>query len=434
MNSELPRRLGLFDALAIVIGIIIGGGIFLVPNLIAQNLTTAPAILGVWVFAGVVSFFGALACAELGASMPATGGMYVFLREAFGPLAGFLCGWTVFLVAGTAQVAWLGVVFTLYVSYFHPLEPIASKGIALAALAVFAIINYRGVTLGALVQKLFTSAKLVGILVIVGGAFFFGHAAAAPVVAAAPIKLSGFGVALISCLLSYDGWAQMSYVAGEVRNPTRNVLLALAIGVGVVMSVYLLANAAYLRVLSIPEIAASAHVGADAAERVMGPLGGTLVSLVIMLSIVGTLNGCFLTMPRVYFAQARDGLFFRRFAEIHPRYQTPGFAIAAQAVWSAVLIMTGSYETLVVYAMFALWLIYAFMIAAVMVLRRTQPDLPRPYKMWGYPLTPLLFLAIALLFLGNMLFTTPGPAFAGLGLIAAGVPVYFFWRRKSKIE
>jgi APA family basic amino acid/polyamine antiporter len=430
LKTELPRRLGLFDALAIVIGIIIGGGIFLVPNLIAQNLTTAQAILGVWIFAGVVSFFGALACAELGAAMPATGGMYVFLREAFGPLAGFLCGWTIFLVAGTAQVAWLAVVFTLYVSYFHPLGPIASKLISLAALGVFAIVNYRGVTLGALVQKLFTSAKLIGILVIVGSAFFFGHtAAAAAPAAAAPMKLSSFGVALISCLLSYDGWAQVSYVAGEVRNPIRNILLALSIGVTVVISVYLLANMAYLRVLSIPEIAASKHVGADAAERVMGPVGGTLVSLIILLSIVGTLNGCFLTMPRVYFAQARDGLFFRRFAEIHPRYQTPGFAIAAQAVWSAVLILTGSYETLVVYAMFALWLMYAFMIVGVMVLRRTQPDLPRPYRMWGYPVTPVLFLGIALLFLGNTLITTPGPSLAGLGLIGAGVPVYFVWRR-----
>jgi APA family basic amino acid/polyamine antiporter len=245
----------------------------------------------------------------------------------------------------------------------------------------------------------------------------------------APIKLSSFGVALISCLLSYDGWAQMSYVAGEVRNPVRNILLALSLGVAVVMSVYVLANLAYLRVLTIPEIAASTHVGADAAERVMGPLGGTLVSLIIMMSIVGTLNGCFLTMPRVYFAQARDGLFFRRFAEIHPRYQTPGFAIAAQAAWSAVLILTGSYETLVAYAMFALWLLYTFMIVGVMVLRRTQPDLPRPYKMWGYPFTPLLFLAIALLFLGNMLYSTPGPALAGLGLIISGIPVYFVWRR-----
>ena len=430
MKTELPRTLGLLDALSIVIGIVIGGGIFLVPNLIAQNLTSGAWILGIWIFAGVVSFFGALACAELGAAMPATGGQYVFIREAFGPLAGFLCGWTNFLISRSAQSAWLAVVLSIYISYFHPFGPVASKVIAVAAIALFTFVNYRGVSFGALVQKSFTSAKLVGILAIVGSAFLFGHAhAAAPVPAVAPVTLSSFGVALVACLLAYDGWVQMSFVAGEIKNPGRNILLALAFGIAAVMTVYLLANLAYLRVLSIPEIAASTHVGADAAERVLGPVGGTLVSLIILLSIVGSLNGAVLTCPRVYFAQAQDGLFFRRFAEIHPRYRTPGFAILAQGVWASVLIVSGSYETLMDYAMFAIWLSYVFMIAGVLVLRRTQPDLPRPYRMWGYPVTPLLFLGVAVWFLGNMLITRPTPSLAALGLIAAGIPAYFLWRR-----
>jgi APA family basic amino acid/polyamine antiporter len=429
LKTDLPRTLGLLDALSIVIGCVIGGGIFLVPNLIAQNLPTATAILGTWIFAGVVSFFGALACAELGAAMPATGGQYVFLREAYGPMAGFLCGWTNFLIARGAQSAWLAVVLSIYISYFHPFGPVASKAIAVAAIAIFTFVNYRGVSFGALVQKSFTLAKLVGILVIVGSAFLFGHAAAAPPVAVAPITLSSFGVALIACLLAFDGWVQMSFVAGEIRNPQRNILLALGFGIATVIAVYLLANMAYLRVLSIPEIAASAHVGADAAGRILGPVGGTLVSVIILLSIIGSLNGAVLTCPRVYFAQAQDGLFFRRFAEVHPRYQTPGFAILAQGVWATVLIVSGSYEALIDYAMFAIWLSYAFMIAGVMVLRRTQPDLPRPYRMWGYPVTPLLFLGIALWFLGNMLVTRPIPSLAGLGLIATGVPVYFIWQR-----
>jgi APA family basic amino acid/polyamine antiporter len=431
LKTELPRTLGLLDALAIVVGIVIGGGIFLVPNLIAQNLTSATWIMGVWIFAGIVSFFGALACAELGAAMPSTGGQYVFIREAFGPLAGFLCGWTNFLVARTAQSAWLAVVLSIYISYFHPFGPVASKVISVAAIALFTLVNYRGVSLGALVQKSFTLAKLVGILAIVGSAFLFGHPSAAPVAAATPITLSSFGVALIACLLAYDGWVQMSFVAGEIRNPARNILFALAFGIAAVMAIYLLANLAYLRVLSIPEISASTHVGADTAERVLGPVGGTLVSIIILLSIVGALNGAVLTCPRVYFAQAQDGLFFRRFAEVHPRYQTPGFAIAAQGVWSSVLILTGSYEQLIDYAMFAIWLSYAFMIAGVLVLRRTQPDLPRPYRMWGYPFTPLLFVVVAICFLGNMLITKTGPSFAALGLIAAGVPVYFIWRRAT---
>jgi APA family basic amino acid/polyamine antiporter len=432
LKTELPRALGLLDALSIVIGCVIGGGIFLVPNLIAQNLPSAVWILGIWIFAGVVSFFGALACAELGAAMPATGGQYVFIREAFGPMAGFLCGWTNFLVARGAQSAWLAVVLAIYISYFHPFGPVASKAIAVGAIALFTYVNYRGVSLGALVQKSFTLAKLTGILVIVASAFFFGHphaAVAAPTIT--PITPSSFGVALIACLLAYDGWVQMSFVAGEIRNPGRNILLALAFGIAVVMTVYLLANMAYLRVLSIPEIAASGHVGADAAERALGPVGGTLVSLIILLSIIGSLNGAVLTCPRVYFAQARDGLFFRRFGEVHPKYQTPGFAILAQGLWATVLIVSGSYETLIDYAMFAIWLSYLFMIAGVLVLRHRRPDLPRPYRMWGYPVTPLLFLGVAVWFLGNMLITRPVPSLAALGLIAAGIPAYFWWSRRN---
>ncbi len=433
-KTELPRTLGLLDSLAIVVGIVIGGGIFLVPNLIAQNISSISWILGIWIFAGIVSFFGALACAELGAAMPATGGQYVFIREAFGPLAGFLCGWTNFLVSRTAQGAWLAVVFAAYVSYFHPFGPVASKAISVGAICLFTYINYRGVSLGALVQKCFTSAKLVGILVIVGSAFFLGHAASATQAAStAPVTLSSFGVALIACLLAYDGWVQMSFVAGEIRDPRRNILLALSLGVLTVMALYLLANLAYLRVLSIPEIAASTHVGADAAGKVLGPVGGSLVSLIILLSIIGSLNGAVMTCPRVYFAQAQDGLFFRRFAEVHPRYQTPGFAILAQGAWAIVLIVSGSYETLADYAMFAIWLSYVFMIAGVLVLRRTQPDLPRPYRMWGYPVTPLLFIVVALWFLVNMLVTRPGPSFAALGLIATGFPVYYLWRRRARL-
>jgi APA family basic amino acid/polyamine antiporter len=245
------------------------------------------------------------------------------------------------------------------------------------------------------------------------------------------VTLSSFGVALIAGLMAYDGWVQMSFVAGEIKNPNRNILLGLGFGIAAVVMVYVLANLAYLHVLTIPEIAASPHVGADTAERIFGHIGGTLVSIIILLSIVGSLNGAILTCPRIYFAQARDGLFFEKFGEIHPLYQTPGFSILAQGVWAAVLIVSGSYETLIDYAMFAIWLSYVFMIGGVMVLRRTQPELPRPYKMWGYPVTPVLFLLVAVGFLGNMLVTRPGPSLAGLGLILAGIPVYFFWRRKA---
>jgi len=430
--TELPRKLGLLDSLAIVVGIVIGGGIFLVPNLVARNLTSSTSILSVWIVAGIASFFGALACAELGAAIPSTGGQYVFLREAYGPMGGFLYGWSMFLVARTAQVAWMAVTFSLYVAYFVPLNPVQSKLLGIAAIVVFAAINYRGVSAGALVQKSFTSAKVLGLLIIIGSALFFrGHPAVATAGTEAPFSFSGFGVALIACLLAYDGWVQVSFVAGEIKNPHRNIFLALALGVGICMAIYILANIAYLHVLSIPEIAASDHVGATAAERVLGASGGTLVATIILLSIIGTLNGCFLTSPRVYFAQAHDGLFFKKFAEVHPRFQTPAFSIVAQAVWSIVLLLSGTYETLADYAMFALWIFYGLMVLAVILLRRKRPDLERPYRMWGYPVTPILFLAITVYFVVNTLVTRPGPSLAGLALIATGVPVYFFWRKSS---
>jgi APA family basic amino acid/polyamine antiporter len=426
--EALPRKLSLADSVAIVIGVVIGGGIFLVPNLVARSLGSPAAILGVWTFAGVVSFFGALACAELGAAFPATGGQYVFLREAYGPMAGFLCGWSMFTVARSAQVAWMAVTFALYTGYFVHLSGMAAKALAIGAIVAFTWINYRGVTAGAAVQKSFTAAKVLGLMLIVSSAFVARGVAPEAGTATGAVTASSFGVALIACLLAYDGWVQLSFVAGEIRNPERNVLRALALGSIGCMAIYLLANVAYLRVLSIPEIAASQHVGATAAERMLGPAGGKLVSAIILVSILGTLNGCFLTTPRLYFAQAADGMFFGRFAEVHPRYRTPGFAILMQAGWAIVLVITGTYETLVDYALFTMWLFYGLMVAAVIVLRRTRPDIPRPYRMWGYPVAPLLFLAVTAWFLGNMLVTRPGPSLASLGLTATGLPVYFLWR------
>src|SRR5579864_4243669 len=429
--AELPRTLGLLDALAIVVGIVIGGGIFLVPNLVARNLSTPASILAVWVFAGVISFFGALACAELGTALPSTGGQYVFLREAYGPLAGFLCGWSMFLVARTAQVAWLAVTMAMYISYFFPLSALVSKLLGISAIALFTGINYRGATAGAIVQKTFTLAKVIGLLVIICSALLWGSKAAPiPAGVAGGMSVSSFGVALIASLLAYDGWVQLTFVAGEIRNPRRNVFLALTVGSVACIAIYLLANIAYLRVLPISEIAASDHVGATVASRVLGSGGGSLVSLIILVSIIGTLNGCFLTSPRIYFAQARDGLFFRKFAEVHPRYETPGFSILAQGLWAAVLVVSGSYETLLDYAMFAMWFWYGLMVAGVIVLRYKQPDLARPYRMWGYPVTPALFVAIACWFLVNMLNTRPLPSVAGLLLIATGIPVYFLWARQ----
>jgi basic amino acid/polyamine antiporter, APA family len=438
--TDLPRQLRLIDGIAIVAGTIIGSGIFIVPNLVARNLNSPPLILGAWIFTGVLSFFGALAYAELGALFPATGGQYVYLREIYGPLWAFLCGWTYFFVILSASIAWLGIVFATYLSYFIPLTPVEAKSIAVALIAVVTAVNYRGVKLGAAVQKLFTAIKLGGLLVLIGSAFL-GGAKAAPPPASAPFSLAGtsfslshFGIAMIACVLSYDGWVAVTFVAGEIRNPKRNLLLATATGLGIVIFVYVLANAAYLRVLSVPEIARADRVGALVAEKTMGPAGGAFLACVILISIAGSMNGWSMTAPRIFFAQARDRMFLPVFGRIHPRFRTPHVSIALFGAWSALLALTGTYETLASYAMYAAWIFYGLTSAGVIVMRARRPDLARPYRMWGYPASLLLFLAVAAGFVLNTFVATPGPAIASTLLIAAGAPVYWIWGRRERIR
>src|SRR5579872_5248089 len=432
--EELPRRLGLIDSIAIVTGTIIGAGIFLVPNLVARNLPSPPLILAVWIFTGILSFFGALAYAELGAMIPATGGQYVYLRETYGELPAFLCGWTYFFVVLSASLGWIGITFANYLGYFIPLTALEQKVVALGLIAAVTFINYRGVTAGAFTQKFFTVMKLTGLLILIVSAFLAAPHVPVPPAATGGFSMRLFGYAMISCVLSYDGWVALGFVAGEVRNPKRNLTLAVALGLGIATAVYVLANAACLRVLSIPEIAATDRVGALAAQRAIGPVGATVVSLTILLSIAGCANGWAMTAPRIYFAQAQDGLFFRRFASIHPRYQTPAFSIVVFGAWSALLALTGTYETLDSYAMFAAWFFYGLTAIGVLLLRRRQPDRPRPYRMPGYPVTLLLFVAVAAAFVVNTFVVTPGPAIVGSLLILAGLPVYFLWKRPETVR
>jgi APA family basic amino acid/polyamine antiporter len=427
---ELPRKLGLLDSSAIVVGTIIGSGIFLVPNLVARSLPSAPWIIFVWIFTGVLSFFGALAYAELGAMIPATGGQYIFLREAYGPMWGFLCGWTYFFVVISAAIAWLAITFATYLGYFVALTPALSKVVAVTLIAAVTLVNYRGVALGAAVQKVFTLMKVAALGTLILAAFLLApHAAPAAAPNPGAVTLSGFGVAMISCLLSYDGWMALSLVGGEVKNPKRNLPMALSLGVGLAIAIYVLANLAYLRVLPVGEIATTARVGALAAERTMGTAGGAFVSFTILMSIVGAINGWALTAPRIYFAQARDGLFFQQCAAIHPRFQTPYVSILMFGTWSALLALTGTYETLASYAMYAAWVFYGLTAMAVLVLRRAQPDRPRPYRMTGYPATLVVFVAVAFGFVVNTFIATPGPAIVGTLLIGAGVPAYFTWKK-----
>jgi len=428
---DLPRRLGMLDATAIVVGIVIGSGIFVLPNVIARNVPSYAGIVAAWVIGGVLSFCGALAYAELGAMLPATGGQYVYLREAYGPLCAFVCGWTFMLAVLSGGSAWLAVTFSIYAGYFVRLTPAGAKTIAVALIAALSAVNYMGVKEGAGVQRTFTCLKVAALVILIGAAFFSGHSATGGESAPGRAGFAHFGVAMAACLMAYNGWSYVSFVAGEVRDPERNLLRSLVIGMAVVAVLYVAANLAYLKVMTIPEIAATERVGADVATRTMGSIGGTFVSLAVLLSITGAINGCILTGARIPFAQARDGLFFARLGEAHPRFQAPGFAIVCGGIWTAILVVSGSYETLYSYSILAAWIFYTMSVAAVMVLRRKLPDAARPYRMWAYPWTLWLFVAVSVWFMADAVVTEPRPSAMALTIVATGALAYWVWRRVS---
>ncbi len=431
--EQLPRKLGLLDATLIIVGIVIGSGIFLLPNLIARSLPSGPAIIGVWVVAGVLSYFGALAYAELGAMMPHTGGQYVYLREAYGDMWGFLCGWVFVLAVIPGGIAFLATGFSIYLAHFVPLSPMARNVISLTLVAVLSAINYVGVREGAWVQRIFTTAKMGGLAVLIAGALFAPGVKEPVEPMVRTLSYSGIGIAMAAVLMAYNGWSYVSFIAGEVTHPHRNLPRSLVLGMAVVMVLYISANVAYMNVMTVPEIAAAERVGASVAERIAGTRGASMLSAIVLMSIVGAINGNIMTGARIPFAQAKDGLFFSRFATIHPRFLTPSFAIAVQALWSGLLIVTGSYETLANYSILSAWVFYTMSVAAVWVFRRKLPDAPRPYRMWGYPYTLWSFLIVSVWFLADALINQPKLSSIALLLGAAGVPFYFIWRKKKPV-
>jgi APA family basic amino acid/polyamine antiporter len=432
--DQLPRKLGLLDATLIVVGIVIGVGIFLLPNVIARNLPSAPVIIAVWAIAGVLSYFGALAYAELGAMMPVTGGQYVYLREAYGPLCAFLCGWVVVLAVVPGGVAFLAAGFSIYLDHFVRLTPAMRQVASLVVLAVLALANCIGIKEGAWIQRIFTSLKVGGLLLVIGAAIFSPHAATAVPAPAPTLSYTGIGLALTAILMAYNGWSYVSFVAGEVQNPQRNLPRALGLGMIAVIVLYISANIAYLHVMSVPAMAATERVGDAVALQTMGPAGGAILSVLVLLSIVGAMNGNILTGARIPFAQARDGLFFSAFGRVHPRFKTPAVAIIAMAVWTGVLILTGSFETLFAYSILSAWVFYTLSVVAVWVLRRKLPGAPRPYKMWGYPFTLWAFVIASIWFLVDALVNQPKTSLIAFGMGAAGIPFYFIWRARKRNE
>ena len=440
--TELKRDLGLAAALAIVIGTVIGSGIFRVPQAMVNNVGTVPMVFLVWVTGGALSLAGALTYAELAAAMPGAGGEYVYLTEAYGPLWGFLYSWTQMWVAKSGSIATLATAFFEYTAHFvpefekvwihaGPLEIKYGQVFAMCLILLLGLVNYFGVRIGGDVQVTVTVVK-VGLIafVIVAGLL---HSGAAPTALPqdVPAVSTGFVAALVAALWAYDGWNNVGMVASEVKNPRRNLPLALIGGTVAVIATYMLANWAYFRVLSPAEVGAHKLVAAEMMQRLMGPVGASAVSVAAMISIFAALNGSILTGARVPFAAARDGLFFRSAAWVHPAFRTPGVSILMLTAWSSVLVLSGKYDELFTYVIFASWILYAMAAASVFVLRRKRPDLPREYKTIGYPVVPILFLLGAAVLEVSTLIHQPRESVAGIVLILLGLPFYFYWRRTS---
>ena len=445
----LKRDLGLWSAVAIVVGTVIGSGIFIVPNTMIRNMGTPEMVFVVWVVGGLMSLCGALSYAELSAAMPGAGGEYVYLREAYGPLWSFLYGWTQMWVAKSGSIATLATAFFLYLGNFHPelkqtagqiplpfglpLEISFGQILAMVLILLLGGLNYFGVKIGGNVQVLVTVCKvglIFGVIVIGLGS---GHGDVINFQTATPVSSPGvaaFFAALVAALWAYDGWNNVSMVASEIRNPQRNLPLALIGGTLAVMGIYLLANLAYFYVLPAGEVAKSDLVAADMMRKIMGQAGANGVSVAAMISIFAALNGSILTGSRVPYAMAADGLFFKAVAKVHPQFRTPGISILVLSVWSAILVLSGGYEQLFTYVIFASWILYGMTTAAVVVLRRKRPDMPRPYHTFGYPFVPIVFVLSALGLVISTLFKSPIESIRGLLIVLAGLPLYYYWAKR----
>jgi APA family basic amino acid/polyamine antiporter len=449
-QPSLVRALGAWDAASITVGTVLGSAVFIAAAFVPAAVPHPSMVLGVWLAGGLLSLAGALCFAELGAMFPYAGGIYHYLKETYGPFVGFLFGWTSFLVIQCGSLAYLGVAFAEYLGAFIPaigghntlctiplgaMEWTVSSGQVTAGvtIAVFTVVNYFGVKHGARAQNVLTLIKIAALVGMIGAGLLV-----APTVSpdwAAPLPPVSFaaviGVALIGVFGSFDGWYQAAFSAGEMRRPERDLPRGMIMGTAAMVVAYLLVNLVYLRALPIEAMSHSTRVGEAAAVALFGSTGGRLLAAAVVVSVLGCLATCILTAARIYQPMAEDGLFFRSLAYIHPRYRTPTTSLIAQGVWGTALALSGTYEQLLNYVVFAVFVFHALTGAAVVVLRYTRPLAERPYRVWGYPWVPILFAGSAAAFVVNTLIERPFESFVGVGLMALGVPAYMWWRRDA---
>jgi len=435
--STLARTLGLRDLTLLTIGSVIGSGIFLVPGPVLRQVGGSMGMaLLVWLVGGILSLLGALTYGELSAMNPSAGGLYVFIRDCFGKFPAFMFGWTLFFVTSGGTNATLAVAFSAYLGEIVPLSPVMAKLIAVAMLAAVTAVNVRGTRQSADLTNWTTAVKVAAVLGMSAALLWLGHGFAGSKSHLWPAHFSGelasgFGVAMVSVLWAYEGWQFGTYSAGETLNPQRDFPRALTYGTVGLIALYLLAVVAYLAALGPAAAARTDSIAATAMGAVFAPAAAKLVSLIILISIFSATNVTVLTATRVYFAMASDGIFFRRLAEVHPRFGTPAFAIVTSSIWSIVLALSGTFEQLLTYVIFIGWIFYGLAGASVFVYRKDRPDVVRPYHVPGYPWTPLLFILAAAALVGNTIFAEPVNAAIGLGIVMLGTPAYFIWRSRS---
>ncbi len=433
MSSELKRTLGTYDLTLLVVGGVIGSGVFIVPSVVLrQSGGHVPTAMFAWLIGGVLSLIGALSYAELSSMDRSAGGLYAYIREAFGAFPAFLYGWTLFFVIGAGTIATLAVASTDYLGQFFAFSPLGAKAVAVALLFATATIKVIGTRQSATVQNVSSWIKIGGIILMGVLLLTLGDS---PVLQstsdAGGTTLTAIGLAMISVLWAYEGWQYVTFSDGEAIDPQRMIPRALIIGTTALTALYLLANVGYLAAMGADRVASSERVAAEAVTSVLGSTAGSLVAIMIIISMFSAAHSTVITAPRVYFAMAKDGVFFGKLAEVHPRFGTPAFAIIASCSWAAVLAATGTFEQLLTYVVFVGWIFYALGAAAVIALRFKLPDAPRPFRVPGYPVTPVLFILAAFAIVGNTIVEQPVQSAMGIGIVLLGAPAYWLWRRKA---